>query len=161
MVEIWLNWPRQLALRTVARVAAYSFVAQVDPNALLLEAMEGLIQQKLSKEDQRLISDLEKKLMSGRLDRFPLASPGSANPSFKLSQAKTAPRQGSVKRAIWDQLVDKSFDRHDFAEAVLHAMNYDKTSGSFGVQTSFPSAERAVAAWFSEYKKEGRITQQS
>jgi hypothetical protein len=160
MADNWLDWPRQLPLQTIARVAAYSFVTQVGPNALLLEAVEGLIHNKLSKEDQHLISELEKKLVSSRgLDLSRLASPGSPSPSFKLNQTKTAPREGSVKRAIWDQLVDKSFDRRDFAEAVLRAMNYDRASGTFGVRTSFPSAERAAAAWFSEYKKEGRFAQ--
>ena len=87
--------------RYAFRVAAHSFVAQVDLIVLVNECLDALIEQRLSKEDQLLISGLERKLLVNRRpERSLRASPGSSSNAFKLNERSAVPRAGSVKRAI-------------------------------------------------------------
>jgi hypothetical protein len=120
----------------------------------------------LELQDYRFLDELE--------GHAPAASGSDAPPSdspitpeytafgeqlYKLNSSVQPPRIGSMNAAVLAQLkrLPTEFTRSQFESVVPRAMRFNPVTKQFGVQTNFPSIQRAQQAYFSEFKKRGWV----
>jgi hypothetical protein len=134
-----------------AEIVAVAIAGRVAPVDIVREGIRA-VRQRFTGPEEALAEEIQKRLLS---DSKPAQPPHGA--LFSLNPDSPTPRLGSIKRAISDQLSNRTFSLEDFGRAVLQAMQYSAETGEFGVATSFRTPKRAASAWLSQFRKEGRL----
>jgi hypothetical protein len=119
----------------------------------------------LELQDYRFLDELEGHAPASGSDApapdFPIMPEYTAfgEPLYKLDTSVAPPRIGSMNSTVLGQLkrLPTEFTRSQFESVVPRAMRFNPVTKQFGVQTNFPSIQRAQQAYFSEFKKRGWV----